>query len=680
LITGTVPDGVRYVPNTSPAYVSPPLLGTEEELQEAQVVVVSAPAAVGKSQLARFLASRTNGVLWDLAQARVGNNYAIGTLAMSHGSDVLSETIQAIQTGEFLIIADALDEARLRVNFDSFTSFLDDLSSQLLKGVPWGKPAVVLLAREETADFTTTWLRDDLRLKVAAIEIDFFGPEDARVFIDRQLQSLGADAGNTAIRAARDLLLSRTETILTRGDEPEPSGEEAARRFLGYAPVLVASARYLASDANPQRIVERLTNEVREAPVWTFLVSLIGDLLLREQTKFINGFKSTVQTKAATLNFNEWDSLFSPAEQCQWLVRERLGQLPPSVSLDQDLEVEYRAAVTDFLAQHPFVGASLREFASPAFEDYVYAAILIGDDQGASDAVRARVADAEYRPTEMLGRFAVALANGPLLAEILPAIYESFVAAGQIGALQLIEEDDGEMHAHIQLPGESLAFDLIAGGEPLQFVTTLRAATVFSRNSEVHLGVGGRLFVIGPETVIVAPKIVVHAESLFADDRDSGLFSALVIGGSLTASDPSLRFVANSGAGFRARTDEVLRYPFAGKALGEMRVPAVWDDASRNAAAAFFRMATFFKREGYEGGLGSYAEPIDRLASRHPATAAVLAVAIEQGVIVSDGNLYRFSPEVVALDYTAVRDQRVTNEAAALFAAAAEKMRPGPGT
>ncbi len=53
---------------------------------------------------------------------------------MSHGSHALSDTIRAIQAGDFLVIADALDEARLRVNFDAFTTFLDDLSPTLLPG------------------------------------------------------------------------------------------------------------------------------------------------------------------------------------------------------------------------------------------------------------------------------------------------------------------------------------------------------------------------------------------------------------------------------------------------------------------------------------------------------------------------------------------------------------------
>src|SRR4051794_23238209 len=104
------PPGIRYVQGERSEFVRPPLTVDQQELSEAQVVIISAPAAVGKSVLAEHIALRTGGVLWDLSRARVGNNYALGTLAAAHGVQALGGLLQAMWEGKFLVIADALDE------------------------------------------------------------------------------------------------------------------------------------------------------------------------------------------------------------------------------------------------------------------------------------------------------------------------------------------------------------------------------------------------------------------------------------------------------------------------------------------------------------------------------------------------------------------------------------------
>src|SRR5690349_2400150 len=85
LLPDRTPPGVRYIESPQASYVAPTIALSGAPLTDAQVVVVAAPAAVGKSAFGEFVALRTGGVYWDLSQARVGNNYALGTLAASHG-------------------------------------------------------------------------------------------------------------------------------------------------------------------------------------------------------------------------------------------------------------------------------------------------------------------------------------------------------------------------------------------------------------------------------------------------------------------------------------------------------------------------------------------------------------------------------------------------------------------
>src|SRR6266508_599169 len=74
---------IRYVTDSRPEFVEPPLSLDPGGLDESKAVVVSAPAAVGKTMLAEHLALNTGGSLWDLGQFHVGNNFAVGTLAQA---------------------------------------------------------------------------------------------------------------------------------------------------------------------------------------------------------------------------------------------------------------------------------------------------------------------------------------------------------------------------------------------------------------------------------------------------------------------------------------------------------------------------------------------------------------------------------------------------------------------
>jgi hypothetical protein len=473
---------------------------------------------------------------------------------------------------------------------------------------------------------------------------------------------------------ARELLFEHTLRLLGVEDESWPL--DPARRFLGYAPVLVATARFLGRGGNPRKLVEELSGDWTPGAIWTFLVELLADILEREQSKFVGGFKESVSNKAEIVGFSAWDELFRPDEQSAWLVSAALGTPEPDVAVGSDLEAEYRADVRAWLPEHAFVGPEPGSFASPIFEDFLYARVLNGPDEERRSAVRVRAADVSYRPTELLARFVFELASEPLSAEDLPVIYESLVASEESGRriqLSLTEEEEGEIRASVTFGDEHIALDLVAVGEPLGFITKLSRATVGVSSSPVHLGVGGRLFEIGPDVVVIAPTVEVHAASILVDKGDRN-WGAAIITGSLTASDPSVKFVYG-GDGFIVRADRDVRYPFTDKSYRvSFTVPGWQAPGEKDATQALFRLASYFKSEGY-AGLGSYAEPIDRLAARNESAQAVLELAQVRGIITKDGNLYHFHPDVIGLDFRAVQLHTLPPEAGPFIQEAAARVR-----
>jgi hypothetical protein len=98
------------------------------------------------------------------------------------------------------------------------------------------------------------------------------------------------------------------------------------------------------------------------------------------------------------------------------------------------------------------------------------------------------------------------------------------------------------------------------------------------------------------------------------------------------------------------------------KVVGPLsNVPAFFGAEEKQAAEALFRLANYFKSEGYSG-LGSHTEPVDRLAARNSMVAAVLAEAMSSGLITRAGNIYSLSPGVIGLDFRSVQLHMLSRE------------------
>jgi hypothetical protein len=327
------------------------------------------------------------------------------------------------------------------------------------------------------------------------------------------------------------------------------------------------------------------------------------------------------------------------------------------------LEADYRAEVRAWMPEHPFVGATPREFASPVFEDYVHARTLREGAESAKAAIGAKTADASYRPTEMLVRLFAELVDGASVSgDDFTVLYESVLAAedaGQMVSLSLVAVDTQGQHLGFIRIGDRplLTLEIAAQDAPLRFVTRLSRSHVLTDN-DVHLGAYGRLFEVGPDVVVMASTVSILGESIGVRAPQKPV---LIAAKRLVGVDHTLRF-AYGGDQFSVTTDEPVRYPFADKVVSVTIQGGPLSSGEAEVARALFRLAGMFKTEGYEG-LGSYAEPIDRVAARNEIFQRVLAKALDKGIIDQDGGIYKFHPEHLSLDYSAVQAQALSSDA-----------------
>jgi len=82
-VTSTSCDSIQLI-TEDPHYIKT-MIKPIESNDRCQFVLFSAPGAVGKTALAKFVAYKTKGLYWDLSKLVIGDNTFIGTIYESVG-------------------------------------------------------------------------------------------------------------------------------------------------------------------------------------------------------------------------------------------------------------------------------------------------------------------------------------------------------------------------------------------------------------------------------------------------------------------------------------------------------------------------------------------------------------------------------------------------------------------
>ena len=254
--------GFTYIEKGLPEFVGPDVnpSSTIDQPSKPQVVIISAAGAVGKSTLANELAYKKHAPIWDLAKASaVGENSVTGQLTTSFGFELAAKVSEKLHTGELFLIVDALDEARVKANEAGFEAFIRNIAEIVKRSQGTG---FVLLARTQTAE--TTWLLlADAGIPVSLVVIQPFTRKQAEQFIENRIQHFDSLAAKRIADyrepfvEARDLILDQLQRAVGGQDAIR---DEAAREFLGYAPVLETVAVLLAKEGNYKEFIASLNS------------------------------------------------------------------------------------------------------------------------------------------------------------------------------------------------------------------------------------------------------------------------------------------------------------------------------------------------------------------------------------------------------------------------------------
>ncbi len=611
-----------------PAFVEAPLsrsvnFGNGDEPDKSQVLLVSAPGAVGKSTLARQIASGTGAVYLDLAQAEpVGGNTLSGGLVKA---GILSDW-QADAAG---LLIDGLDEARLKVTQEGFEAFLCDVVYiSRDRSTP-----TVLFGR--TGAIQDAWLVLSDKVPVTVLEIGYYTPDVALEFAKARLEAANPENPHleTGFRALAILLDRLRENTQEDGD-----------RFAGYAPVLQAVANHVALEANPSTLISQA--EKGEQPVT--LQNVVEAILAREQKKL----------QALTFeDANLASKLYQPVEQLQRLVaRVYKRPAPPLPTMNPKDAQTYSTALETWVSEHPFLdGAS--QAASAVFGAVIAAAAL-------RDSNTAEVASSQ--------ELAKGVAANPFLAEFyfdgedsrdLPPehigiIYASLRARLSLGdsaslTVDGLEEGDelerlrAEVEISIARFGDeqvrSLHFQSDQAGT-VRLGSHIEDIDISAPFATVEIG-GAREAVLVAPVSVQCQKLKFAAERLIAEKSPSMPDSAVMLEAEEADTGTVVAVpVLNGQVALSVAWPNVEAYPWTSFRSS----PTAVKDPRTDEALRRFRKFVISFRSHSKGSLKRIAAKLEHERMTKGTGQAVLSHMISAGILTKDGSMYTLHPDALA--------------------------------
>ena len=393
-INDKLPRGVSY--GTVMTEFVPPDVSVEEgDLSNSQVLIVAAPGAVGKSTLGRALSSKNHALIWNLADAEeVGSGSLDAMLEYAMQPGLKSDFVEWMSKGLQFIIIDALDEGRIKVNENSFSRLLENISrlAKDTEGI-----CFVLLGRTQIAELV--WLSlTDQDINASILTIDPFSREQANEYIRKRAKS----KWTSPYDECRDLIFQRLEAPMKDGPE-----SEAISDFLHYPPVLDVVSVLLNNEPNLMALKNFLEAQTPETSV-KLLRDVVNHILVREQReKVVPAFLDRLSTDDQERLSQIEDSLYTSDEQGKRLLASVLSvpiDCTPQ-NLPNQLGSTYDACVELALTEHPFLRRADR-FANPVFESYLYARSIRGDfGEELSSRVTEVLEGSTNLPTTLLAEF-----------------------------------------------------------------------------------------------------------------------------------------------------------------------------------------------------------------------------------------------------------------------------------
>lgn len=515
--------------------------------ENSKIILFSAPGATGKSALAKFVSFSKKALLWDLSKEKIANHSFSGMLVESLGTKLFSDFTNGLETGDAVLIIDALDEAEMISGRVAIETLLTDLRAICMNSTC---PNVVLFARTETAQFIKEFYSKALtKLEIAHYEISYFEESNAINFIKNKISQ------KTSVTTATENWIKEQFDVIKSIIGKD---ESAVKAFLGYAPVLEALAVYFINEPNTMKLLQH-TQDSADA-----FCRIMEYILNREKSKVVEGFKQRCQRDFPS--FDNWEIVYSEEEQIKriadYLIFKSTDYDNCTLNLPHELAAEYGELIKTFLKDHPFVRTSAKEdtfesdFAGVAFRDYALAKLMnfSGYDDYAQEFFTNQK-DGVRCPSSLFFDFYRFFSNGKTKNAHFQYLYEGFKAKEVTGSFTRIniEEDDNNAYyrfelSHVEKLGFGIQVEFIAPSTKETGLTIKQINNAYiDISGDVVLGTGDDADVSINNSIIKCRKIRLYASNIMLIGEKPGE--------TLLATEEGFEIKGNKIPKFEIRTD-----------------------------------------------------------------------------------------------------------------------------
>lgn len=348
LVVPQLPD--PFVPQTATVDHRP----HDESPLDSDIIIFTAPAAVGKSTFARALAAKATVPFLDLAKVRVATHSLRGILSAELGTDGPNR----LQRGTNCVIIDALDEGRILSGEKNFEEFLNTTFELLVEtpGEPRCKePRLVMFGRTAAVELASIVLElyaPDLT--VSSLTIDYFDENAATALILEHARRIEdpdkIDRFEVPIRETIKTFFDAIGAAI--GSAPDGLWQDSTgRAFVGYAPVLAALGTLIGGEDNYAKLQQRLRETgIRDA--WGVLQEVADQVLTREAKKVNKPLRDAWGDAVPLESYDPSDQLDLLTA---FLCGRPTGPSPRLAFRSSGASGAYREAVRMHLPEHPFL-------------------------------------------------------------------------------------------------------------------------------------------------------------------------------------------------------------------------------------------------------------------------------------------------------------------------------------
>ena len=437
VLSEKVSEYMEYV-DKEPFYVKPNFQDVKVDnkisMLNPKFILYSAPGAVGKSSLAKYISFKFNSIYWDVSKITSGTNSFTGSILSAIGASKYSQFIDDLNNAKITLVIDAFDEAEMISGRKMINEFINDINNALEN---CSTPSIFMLARAETSQYIASFCAEN-NIALKHYEIGFFDENQARDFIKGKLKLEKNKLTQSDINCVDECYNVLKSELL----------ENEIVSFLGYAPTLEAIATHISLCPNSLKFVNNFKENKNHG---SLVVKIMEDLLDREQNqKFIAAFKKKCEN--AGENFADYNKLYTPFEQLYRIVYyiifndkkcvEFNNNVPPQLIND------YQEVIDTFLPQHPFIklikkdntNSSMYDFTGPAFRDYTIAYLLLNEDsKSLIDMYCSEYFKNHYMPSQILYSCYKSLNKDKINIVHLSLLYNSFSSKAKVNQMAYMQ-------------------------------------------------------------------------------------------------------------------------------------------------------------------------------------------------------------------------------------------------